>query len=142
MSTKEPTVARENLVNALNAEGEAKRSSLSKVNDYLERTLGDGYGLRHYAKYGDISSANLKKDGTLEVYAVGKAYGDRKGESGEVKIMSDSEYRNNAPRFFTNLRGEDDVSDVGIAYAANSVVRDIEKMGRKVKKIKYDYQWD
>lgn len=139
---KEKVTARESSVNALNVEGSAKRSSLSKVNDYLERTLNNGEGLKHYAKYGDISSAELRKDGTLEVYATGKAYGDRKSQSGEVKIMSDSEYRNNAPRFFTNWRGEDTVSDVGIAYAANSLVRDIAKMGRKVKKIKYDYGWD
>lgn len=139
---KEVTTARESGASPLNATGRASRRSVKDINRRLDSVLNNGGGLNHYAKYGDIQSAEFHDDGTLEVWATGKAYGDRRPERGTAEIMSDSEYRASAPRFYKNFRGEETVSDVGITYAANTIVRDIRKMGRIVKKIRYDYGWD
>ena len=136
--------AREGGVSSLNAQGKARRGSSAKINKALEDLTSkyrdvEGDELeKMYRKYGDMESAAYNSDGALTVYFVSKAYGNEGRSTGEIKIMSDSEYKDAAPRERYNpFRREYSYSQTTNAYAANSLARFVNKNGGKVKRIKY-----
>lgn len=140
----EVTIARESGAAPLNAQGRAQRGSTAKVNKALEELTSkyneaEGEELeRMYRKYGDMESAEYKKDGELEVYFEGKGYGNEGVTRGEIPILSDAEYNDAAPREWYNpFKREYSYPPTAKEYAANSVARFVEKNGGKVKRITY-----
>ena len=91
-----------------------------------------------YRLYGNIEDAEYYDDHTLKIYFVSKAYGNEGTYNSTIALMTDSQYKNAAPKESYNpFRDEWSWSYTTNEYAANSLARFIGECGSKVKKITY-----
>ncbi len=115
-----------------------------KINKKVQKLLdsyksADGKKFEQmYRLYGSIEDAEYTDDHTLKIYFVSKAYGDEGTYNGTIALMTDSQYKNAAPKESYNpFRDEWSWSYTTNEYAANSLARFIGECGSKVKKITY-----
>ena len=93
-------------------------------------------------RYGDLDDFSFnEKNGTLVVYATGKAYSPRPSIEKEIKKLSDSEYKKAKEKAIFNVT-ETKGPVATDEYGATRIANIYEENGFKVKKIILRKQWD
>lgn len=122
--------------------------SIEKVNSLIRDKFEDSFDKEHkgwnvhYMRYGDLDDFSFnEKDGTLVVYATGKAYSPRPSIEKEIKKLSDSEYKKAKEKAIFNVT-ETKGPLATDEYGATRIANIYEENGFKVKKIILRKQWD
>ena len=122
--------------------------SIEKVNSLIRDKFNDSFDKEHkgwnvhYMRYGDLDDFSFnEKDGTLIVYATGKAYSPKPSIEKEIKKLSDSEYKKAKEKAIFNVT-ETKGPLATDEYGATRIANIYEENGFKVKKIILRKQWD
>lgn len=122
--------------------------SIEKVNSLIRDKFNESFDKEHkgwnvhYMRYGDLDDFSFnEKDGTLIVYATGKAYSPKPSIEKEIKKLSDSEYKKAKEKAIFNVT-ETKGPLATDEYGATRIANIYEKNGFKVKKIILRKQWD
>lgn len=122
--------------------------SIEKVNSLIRDKFNESFDKEHkgwnvhYMRYGDLDDFSFnEKDGTLIVYATGKAYSPKPSIEKEIKKLSDSEYKKAKEKAIFNVT-ETKGPLATDEYGATRIANIYEENGFKVKKIILRKQWD
>lgn len=122
--------------------------SIEKVNSLIRDKFNESFDKEHkgwnvhYMRYGDLDDFSFnEKDGTLIVYATGKAYSPKPSIEKEIKKLSDSEYKKAKEKAIFNVT-ETKGPLATDEYGATRIANIYEENGVKVKKIILRKQWD
>ncbi len=131
-----------------NAATGVNSSSIQDVNKYIKDKFNESFDKEfkgwnvHYMRYGDLDDFSFnEKDGTLTVYATGKAYSPKPSIEKEIKKLSDSEYKKAKEKAIFNVT-ETKEPFATDEYGATRIASMYEEKGFKVKKIILRKQWD
>lgn len=122
--------------------------SIEKVNLSIKDKFNESFDKEHkgwnvhYMRYGDIDDFSYnEKNGTLTVYATGKAYSPKPTIEKEIKKLSDTEYQKAKEKAIFNVT-ETKGPLATDEYGATRIANIYEENGFKVKKIILRKQWD
>lgn len=122
--------------------------SIEKVNSLIRDKFNESFDKEHkgwnvhYMRYGDLDDFSFnEKNGTLTVYATGKAYSPKPTIEKEIKKLSDTEYQKAKEKAIFNVT-ETKEPIATDEYGATRIASIYEKNGFKVKKIILRKQWD